>query len=115
MTLPDHVKRAARQAFVEHSGYEMVETDFEASGIGPSIDAAIQAGLASLWQDIESAPKDEEIIGFYFDHGNPHMLIVWFESKTGEWCGAGYSGALPMPRPTHWAPLLPIPQPGEEG
>lgn len=112
MTLPPHVIEAARKAFIEHSGYEMVETDFEASGIGPSIDAAIQAALAAMWSDdMESASVGERSFVAVMECGKPYVTVAlrlpssWL---TIDGCTV---------EATHFIDLsiFPIPPEGEEG
>ena len=62
------------------------------------------------WQPIETAPKDCELLGWYYSKGSiNYMIIIWFNDR---WISIGINDIEECPQPpTHWRP---IPQPPKE-
>jgi len=65
---------------------------------------------ANEWQPIETAPKDCELLGWYYSEGSTnYMIIRWFNDR---WISIGINDIEECPQqPTHWRPL---PQPPKE-
>lgn len=68
--------------------------------------------IASEWQPIETAPKDEEpILLFHRRTGGGHPAVAFWDVcgwRTVDW-GIRY----PEKHFTHWLPIPPLPEEGE--
>lgn len=78
----------------------------------------------SEWQPIETAPKDRTHILLFVGNDKPQIVVAYYESFVTEdgtvewWAYADWllqDAAGEIFGPTHWMPLPPPPQTGDEG
>jgi len=61
------------------------------------------------WQPIETAPKDENILG----HEDGAVTVLYWDELQAGWRYPYKGGSRTKWFPTHWMPLPPPPQPTE--
>lgn len=65
--------------------------------------------MGTGWQKIETAPKNQRIIGVWKD-GKWQAAELWWDDMVEEWT---HTSADYYCNPTHWMPLPPPPSEGE--
>ena len=77
--------------------------------------------MSNNWQSIETAPKNEEIIGLYYSGGIECIRKIWYLSaeeavtfgqgpEDEGWWSMRSSVGDEMVKPTHWLPIPPFPK-----